>query len=326
MGVREMKCYFALSDDVADNDAYYWMFVATLNSARKNTSLDLHCLYDFRKKTVENIEDDRIYKLLKEYSVTVHLTTIDFEEDLLSVYTDNYLQQINVTKSSLYSRFLRFMIADIETEDEYILYADTDVLFLKDIHLDDFVSLTSKENKSVPKTIGVCSEESNNYEYMNFNAGIMLINTSYYKQVKKTFLDWISHGRKARGECCDQGYLNEICERDFERVSNVFNWKPYWGVNSDAAIVHLHGVKPTVKEGQEGEFIPFVSKYMFDNPGAKDGWFHYFDLFATYTGNSKMNTIVLNNLTVTMNAQDPDYFSFKRRVFRKLGKILGIRK
>ena len=113
-----MKCYFALSDDVSNNDVYYWMFVATLNSAKKNTKLDLHCLFDFRKTNVENIEDDRIFQLLKKYEVNIHLVTIDFEDYLLKVYTDEYLKKCNVTKSSLYSRFLRFMIPDVEKEDE----------------------------------------------------------------------------------------------------------------------------------------------------------------------------------------------------------------
>lgn len=311
-----MKCYFALSDDVSNNDAYYWMFVAALNSARKNTTLDLHCLYDFRKKNTENIEDDRIYQLLKAYQVAIHLATIDFEAELLSVYTDEYLKLHNITRNSLYSRFLRFMIAD--KDDEYVLYSDTDVLFLRDITFGAF--------DSVPKTVGACAEESNNYHYTNFNAGVMLINLSYYKQVKTTFLSWIAQGRHAKGECCDQGYLNEICERDFVKLSNSFNWKPYWGINPEAYIVHLHGMKPiTSFENISCDFIPFVSKYMYDNPEAKCGWFYYFNLFATYTGQQHMNSIVLTNLAVTMECQNPEYFSLKRRLARKLDKILGRR-
>lgn len=314
-----MKCYFALSDDVADNDAYYWMFVATLNSARKNTSLDLHCLYDFRKKAVEKIEDDRIYKLLKEYSVTVHLTTIDFEDDLLQVYTDDYLKLHNVTKSSLYSRFLRFMIANIETEDEYILYTDTDVLFLKDITLDSFDSL--------PQTIGVCPEFLDTYDYSYFNAGIMVINTSSYKKSKQEFLGLLKKGLHPKIECCDQGYLNDLYENKFEKLPNVFNWKPYWGINDDAIIVHLHGLKPRIDFSKiECTYMEFVSFLLQKNKQAKSGWFYYFNMFANYTGQNQFNSIVLTNLAITLENQDPGYFSFKRRAFRKLGKILGIRK
>ena len=65
---------------------------------------------------------------------------------------------------------------------------------------------------------------------------------------------------------------------------------------------------------------------MYENPDAKYGWFYYFNLFATYTGIKEMNPIVLTNLAVTMECQNPEYFSLKRRVVRKLSKILGKRK
>lgn len=314
-----MKCYFALSDDVSNNDVYYWMFVATLNSAKRNTTLDLHCLYDFRKTNVENIEDDRIYQLLKKYEVKIHLSTIDFEDDLLQVYTDEYLKKCNVTKSSLYSRFLRFMIADVENDDEYILYADTDVLFLKDITLDSFPSL--------PKTVGVCPEFEDTYNYSNFNAGIMLINMESYKSAKKELYNYLKKKVRAKIECCDQGYLNELYQDNFEKLPNIYNWKPYWGINDAAKIVHLHGLKPRVDFSDvECRFIPFVSQLMYENPDAKYGWFYYFNLFATYTGIKEMNPIVLTNLAVTMECQNPEYFSLKRRVVRKISKILGKRK
>jgi len=314
-----MKCYFALSDDVSNNDVYYWMFVATLNSAKKNTKLDLHCLFDFRKTNVENIEDDRIFQLLKKYEVNIHLVTIDFEDYLLKVYTDEYLKKCNVTKSSLYSRFLRFMIPDVEKDDEYVLYADTDVLFLKEITLEDFSFL--------PKTVSVCPEFENSYNYTNFNAGIMLINIASYKSAKMELCNLLKNEIRAKIECCDQGYLNELYQDNFEKLPNIYNWKPYWGINDDAIIVHLHGLKPRVDFSDvECRFIPFVSQLMYENPDAKYGWFYYFNLFATYTGMKEMNPIVLTNLAITMECQIPHYFSFKSRFIRKLGKILGIKK
>ena len=315
-----MKCYFALSDDVSNRDEYFYMFRCTLESAVKNTSLELHCIYDFKGKNCASVDDDRIYKLLKEYEVNIHLCSIDFEEKLLGVYTEDYLKKISVTKSSLYSRFLRFMLADIEHDDEYIIYADTDVIFLKDISLDSF--------KTLPKTVGVCPEFVNTYNYDYFNAGIMLINLGSYKNAKKSFISMLEAKQNAKIECCDQGYLNLIYENDFLRLDNKFNWKPYWGINDDAVIVHLHGLKPKLDlKTLECRHEDWIAHLFFDNKNAKEGFFHYFNMFANYAGID--NNTVITNLLVTLQVQNESEIKKQRkilfRIARKIKKIFGRR-
>lgn len=316
-----MKCYFALSDDVSNNDIYYYLFYCTLNSARKNTNLELHCLYDFRQKNCNNIEDDRIFNLLKKFKVIIHLKTIDFENSLFNIYTDDYLKSIGVTKTSLYSRFLRFMIADIEKEDEYILYADTDLIFMKDISLESF-----NIDKGLPKTVAVCPEFENTMTYSNFNAGVMLINTKSYKECKSELINLLQNKQKAKIECCDQGYLNLIYENNFTKMNNIWNWKPYWGINDNAVIVHLHGLKPRIDFSDiECRYIPFVSELLYKNKNAKEGWFYYFNLFAQYAELDPK--IVLTNLSVTMQNQNPEKFAKQnnifRKIYRKIKHILG---
>lgn len=308
-----MRCYFALSDDVSNNDVYYSMFICALESARKNTSFELHCLYDFRKAFVNDIEDDRIYKLLKKYNVIIHLISIDFESELLNVYTDDYLDEIHVTKDSLYSRFLRFMLPDVEKENEYVWYIDTDVIFLKDI-VDSSIS-------ELPKTIGVCSESENNYTYTNFNAGVMLINVESYKNCKQKLISMLKNGERAENECCDQGYLNSIYKNNFSRLDNIYNWKPYWGINNNAVIVHLHGLKPRIEKNNAEGYIGFVSKYIWDNKKAKKGWKYYFSMFADYASSYVNKQIVMENIEFTLKKQRPFYFCFLFRALRKIRRI-----
>ncbi len=305
-----MKCYFALSDDVSQNDNYYWMFVATINSAIKNTDLELHCLYDFRKTFVQNIEEDRIYKLLKDKNVKIHLSTIDFERELLSVYTDDYLKKINVTKSSLYSRFLRFMIADIENEDDVILYSDTDVLFMDEI--------------SVPnvKTIGVCPEFDKTDKYSYFNAGVMLINMASYKDAKKQLVSMLKEKKLCSIECCDQGYLNDIYKNKFEKLPLEFNWKPYWGENSNVKIVHLHGFKPNLSiNGNENCYQEWISAILSKDKNSKAGCIHYFSEFVKYTQNKDLYIPVMTNLLCMLNCQCTENFTFINKLKRKVKKF-----
>lgn len=305
-----MKCYFALSDDVTESDSYYAMFMCALESARKNTSLDLHCLYDFRKTVSDNIEDDRMYTLLKQYNVTIHLTSIDFEKELCNVYTDDYLKECNVTKSSLYSRFLRFMLGDVEKDDAYIFYADTDIIFLKDFNIDTFAEL--------PESVGVCPEFTNNYSYSNFNAGIMLIKLDSYRKAKEQLITFLKNGIKAPTECCDQGYLNLLYKKNFIRMNNCYNWKPYWGINEDAVIIHLHGLKPTLEEGQAPGYQQYLSFLIKQNKNAKEGWFYYFSLFSDYASSFVDKEVILSNLKYTMDSQRPEDFTILKRIIKKI--------
>lgn len=43
---NKLKCYFAFSNDISQKVYYVEMLKACLESARRNTTLDLNCLYD----------------------------------------------------------------------------------------------------------------------------------------------------------------------------------------------------------------------------------------------------------------------------------------
>jgi hypothetical protein len=42
----------------------------------------------------------------------------------------------------------------------------------------------------------------------------------------------------------DQGALNEFYGPSREVLGREYNWKPHWGVDENAVIVHFHGPKP----------------------------------------------------------------------------------
>jgi lipopolysaccharide biosynthesis glycosyltransferase len=43
----------------------------------------------------------------------------------------------------------------------------------------------------------------------------------------------------------DQSAPNELFSGRWEHLPSTWNWKPYWGRNDEANIVHFHGPKPT---------------------------------------------------------------------------------
>merc|ERR1712183_971764 len=68
----------------------------------------------------------------------------------------------------------------------------------------------------------------------------------YQKLIQTTF----SHENVVSGliwanRALDQGALIDFYNRSFTIIMNpMFNWKPYWGFNSSAVLIHFHGPKP----------------------------------------------------------------------------------
>ena len=84
------------------------------------------------------------------------------------------------------------------------------------------------------------------------NSGVILQNVSAMREEYPQFMAWLfSPENVQRGFSwggagpCDQGALNTYFEgRTLIRSMPLFNWKPYWGWNPAAAIVHFVGPKP----------------------------------------------------------------------------------
>jgi len=276
-GNKNLKCYFAFSNDIENNQVYIDMLIACLNSARKNTTLDLHCLYDGNK-------DDKLYAILNQFHVKTKIAKIPFEEELSKIYTHEYMKEkfgTIISTTSLRGRFLRFLISEIEKDDEYVLYCDTDVLFLKDIALTDF--------SKMPKYI-LGAPEFKKEDFSYFNAGVMLINTKQAQKKYQEFLSMIQSRKYAQSfECCDQGYLNDLYKNEWEHLPLEYNWKPHWGKNDDAKIIHFHGIKPNSLI-----FTPIA--WLQNLPDASyAGFYYYYNLFCDYVEINKSEC--LNKLT-----------------------------
>ena len=84
------------------------------------------------------------------------------------------------------------------------------------------------------------------------NAGVMLINVPWMRRTYDEFVAWaFSDANAARGLHFgpygpgDQGAYNEFYSGKFVvHRWPLFNWKPYWGFNARAKLVHFHGPKP----------------------------------------------------------------------------------
>jgi hypothetical protein len=231
-----MKCYFACNSGVSDSKVYRDLLEVTLKTARKNTTLDLYCLYD-------GTPDDPACTIMRKYGVHVVFHRITFEKELLELYTPEYMQQRlgRVEEmEGVIGTFTRMDVPLLEADEEFVLFCDVDVMFLQDIR---------QEELPRPKYCAAAPEIRQDWDvslrgHKYFNAGVMYLNVSGMRKKRDAFLSMLRQKQSSKIECFDQGYLNHLCEQDFDELGLEYNWKPYWGINGNAKIVHMHAAKP----------------------------------------------------------------------------------
>lgn len=244
------------------NDLLY----ASLKSARLNTSLDLYALYD-------GSTEGRCYEILKEFNVNIILHKFSHKQYLEKVYPKEFLLQ-NFGRDASYDKiagaFMRLDIPFIEKEDEYVWYKDIDVIFQKDVSECNFgkveyLAASTEFEKTLNKTSG-------------FNSGVMYLNVKNMKKISNQIFDMLKKGIRNPIGIVDQGYLNHLCFDKMTFMPIEFNWKPYWGYNSNAYIVHFHGMKPGGNFANSGFAMnkPTLIKTLFNHWQDINGYVYYF--------------------------------------------------
>lgn len=216
------KWYFAINDSGVEG--YEYMIKAAVLSAQKYTSLLPHCIYYG--------QDAAIMGWLRDHDVRIINRTSSFIDEIHAT-ADNG----NWTKAIATGAYLRLDIPIIEVEDEYVLYTDCDVLFTE--------NFSAPEDR--PEYFSAAPEnEIDNWSF--FNTGVMVINVPAMRgemqRIRTETRGRLNGLWKTGRGTYDQGILNETFKDAWNRLNPIYNWKPYWGVNPDAKIIHFHGPKP----------------------------------------------------------------------------------
>ena len=82
----------------------------------------------------------------------------------------------------------------------------------------------------------------------------------------------------------DQGALQAFYKNKTDNLPIYFNYKPYWGINNDAKIIHYHGPKYNhimnyLNDSEKG--IPLLYIRLL-NMIDKDSWKYFILLYETY--------------------------------------------
>ena len=217
-----MKWYFVLNE-TADLSYVENAKVAVL-SCLKNTRLEPNCVWDG--------SPNKFTDWLQRRGITVHFCSVSF---LAELERENGKRGLRF--ASARGAYLRVMIPTLEVIDEYVLYTDSDVLFQ--------IDPTDLLKSCKPELIGATTESSQS-DFNFFNSGVMVMNITNLRTLHSGFIDYIEDNLPnwIGFSPNDQGALNNFFRSGWCRIDQTLNWKPYWGVNPDAYILHFHGARP----------------------------------------------------------------------------------
>jgi hypothetical protein len=236
--MRLRKWYFAINEHglLHAND----QIRAAIASAKENTSLVPYCLVD--DAPMSEVACRHLSEIEAQGATIIRHRSF-FYEMLYAQFGERML---------LFSgHWLRCDIPILEKEDDFVLYTDIDVVFLKDPTRID-----------MRPSIIACAPEHHQDNFSYFNSGVMIMNVPALRATSQKLKQTVIQRLRNMAPHDDQGALNECYKNQWDRLPNIWNWKPYWGHNEDAGLLHFHGPKPgNVREMLAGETSKFGQDY-----------------------------------------------------------------
>lgn len=233
---------------------------AAVSSAKLNTRLEPVCIHagldpDTRAFLVEN-------------GVELHELQVPFVDRMEAEIAP--FEAFNRTICS--GTYLKCFISLIEQRDELVLYTDIDVVFQR-----------HPKSPEAVRFLAACPEyDLHNWAY--FNTGIMVLNVPNMRRVHTEIMAYIDMRMRTKIWCSyEQGDYNAFFWMRWNHMQPEANWKPYWGANDHAEIIHWHGPKPRdvdrwLRHGPEG-MDPYTAKVV---AGTPEAYAHYSRVFRQF--------------------------------------------
>jgi lipopolysaccharide biosynthesis glycosyltransferase len=220
-----MKWFFAVSEvsmDHHDHD-FRALIRSAVNSARANTQLKPHMIFDGEEGTFTKEIRDLGVKIIRH-----RISFCDQIQHAQKAHRPDWASYMFVASGAL----LRLEIPLLEQHDDFVLYTDCDVLFLKQ---PDFTTVR-------PPLFAVAPERDCS-SYDDMNSGVMIMNLPRLRADLPLLINFFCD-TFAKVNGFDQEAYRKFYRGEWSRLPLAYNWKPYWGINLDASIVHFHGPKP----------------------------------------------------------------------------------
>lgn len=218
-----MKWIFALNEPDLVHSArntYEVLAKTAVKSALKNApGLEPLMIYNGKKNDFTSE--------LADYGVEVICHRLSFQDCV-----DSASERSDSWKQAAKGAFLRLDIPSLLSSDDIVLYTDVDVIFRSDPSAYRFET-----------ALFAASSEFQIDDFKKINTGSMVINLKTARLMFPKLIEWTIENINAVPDF-DQGALQMFFAGRWDRLDPIMNWKPYWGRNDRAIIVHFHGPKP----------------------------------------------------------------------------------
>jgi hypothetical protein len=230
-GRARWKWFFAYHGYSATYDLHIEVM---LRSAIANTTLDPHLIYF-------GPQDSPIIRLVEKHGVKVIHHTPSILADLHRIKAKFPDYPIEFASGAFLRIDLPHICRELGYTDEFVLYTDCDVVFLRDL----------PEPGSEPflqPALFACAAERSQTELAKLNSGVMVMNVTALLEDYPAFSRYITSGDTLYEELFKQGAFDQKAYRVYyegkwDHLPPEYNWKPYWGFNDNALVVHFHGPK-----------------------------------------------------------------------------------
>ncbi|MDQ0450037.1 glycosyltransferase [Methylobacterium aerolatum] len=235
-----MKWYFCIDEIGANAEIGLWAKIAAQSAIRRN-DLKPICLYD-------GDTDDVFASDLKKLGVEVVSKSSSIKRQIEEAH-----QKLRYPLHAS-GAFLRAEISEVEKTDEYVLYTDCDVFFR-----DQFVPWDS-----IRPSVFAAGPRQDLFDTDQFNSGVMVINVPRFEEQRQSFLNFASNNLGPFLPGVDEPIFNQFFRDSFDQLPIGLNWRPFFGYNRSAQIIHFHGPKmfhlrEFVMKGPSIDWGPYAS-------------------------------------------------------------------
>ncbi len=220
------KWFFALSAASLNQTGQDWtdLVRTAVVSAKANTGLKPHFLYD-------GVPNEFTAELVG-LGVSVIYHQVSYLSNIVERWNDIGLPPNDNYMAIIAGAYLRTEIPRLPLDDDFVLYTDCDVFFKADPEIERF-----------RPQFFACAPQFDPDDTSEINSGVMVMNIKEMRKETANFYHYIVN-RFEQFSAHDQDALQQYYAERYEFLPSEMNWKPYWGTNPEARIVHFHGPKP----------------------------------------------------------------------------------
>ena len=228
-----MDWFCALTEDSANFREYSEMVMVAVYTARKFTSLRPHLIYDGNENEFTAWLNRHGVKIIRHRSL--------FREELANLGEREKNPRIEAAISGAFLRVELPRLAPRSSSSDIVLYTDCDVMFRGEVE--------PPLRQIDCKYFAVAPHARDSHDDI-INSGVMLMNLRSLGKTADAFFQFILKNlEELKKEAWDQGaYWRFYRDKDGRPLWNwlplELNWRPYWGDEPSARIIHFHGPKP----------------------------------------------------------------------------------